>query len=81
VILVDLTYFVVELYEYVQQYRKISNSEEIDIMCKRTQRLLEGRGTVRLQYAFWVDAVVGILYAVSSISSTDYLYLNVVRRF
>jgi hypothetical protein len=77
--LVEFTYAVSEIFNVVNSYRRTSSPEEIDIQCKRTQRLLEGRGSVHTQYFWWLDAVVSILYAVSSINSSDYLYLNVQR--
>lgn len=79
-VLVELTYLATEVHNLVRFYRGVSTPEEIDIQCKRTQRLLEGRGSVRAQYVFWLDAVISIFYAVSSITSTDYLYLNVIER-
>jgi len=78
-VFVELAYAVTEIFSLAVFYRNTSTPEEIDIQCKRTQRLLEGRGSVRAQFIFWLDAVFSILYAVSSIASTDYLYLNVIE--
>jgi len=76
--LVEFAYAVAEIVNVVNLYRRTSSPEEIDIQCKRTQRLLEGRGSVRTSYFWWLDAVVSILYAVASINSSEYLYLNVI---
>uniref|UniRef100_A0A1I7SL90 Transmembrane protein n=1 Tax=Bursaphelenchus xylophilus TaxID=6326 RepID=A0A1I7SL90_BURXY len=79
-ILIDFTYFLIESVKYVKLVNQTSATDEIDIMCKKTQQAIQNAGAFSIQHYFWADAVVSFLYAVASIGSSEYLYENVIKQ-
>ncbi|KAI6209781.1 hypothetical protein M3Y96_00257000 [Aphelenchoides besseyi] len=75
----DLSWFAVELYEFVEIVRRATNPDEIDVLINLTTRLTNNRTRVQLKYLFWADAVVSLLYSVTSIPSSDFIYKNVIE--
>ncbi|KAK5980052.1 hypothetical protein GCK32_000153 [Trichostrongylus colubriformis] len=58
-------------------YRK-TNQDEIDQMCKRTTLWLEGKGSFYLENAFYIDAAVSLLMAVTHFAFPQHILKIVI---
>uniref|UniRef100_A0A915CYG7 Uncharacterized protein n=1 Tax=Ditylenchus dipsaci TaxID=166011 RepID=A0A915CYG7_9BILA len=77
-LLVDGAWFAVEVYRLIHQ--KYTVADEIDIMCKRTQRWVEGRTSRDAQVVLWVDAAAMLTYAFFNFAYPEPILKASIRR-
>lgn len=80
VLLVDGVWFAVEVSRLVNTLSKNTLADEIDLMCKRTQRWIEGRTSQDAQILFWADAAIAFSSAFFNYAFAEQVLKVSIRR-
>lgn len=82
VLLIDGIWAVVEIYHFIQHTRT-SISDEIDVICKRTQHFIEGKSYTATNTLLYTDAAFGFTTVAFTLAfSEDVLkpMVNIIKK-
>lgn len=78
VLLVDGAWAIIEIYHFIQHTRS-SVSDEINVICKRTQRWIERKSFAAANALLYTDAALGFATAAFTLAFSEDILKPVVR--